>query len=125
MSRLMVAILRVVLRREKGFSVREIVAAVRQDGGKTAIIAAVIAWLRVAHNVQKFAMLCPNLIVRDRLEDDFIGGKVFKDRDLLPDWGVPRPEDFVLTTLGSGREGGWASLLSVLANAEMRPRPNV
>lgn len=81
-------------------------------GGKTAIIAAVIAWLRVAHNVQKFAMLCPNLIVRDRLEDDFMGGKVFKDRDLLPAWGVPRAEDFVLTTLGSGKEGGWASLLS-------------
>src|SRR5438093_132999 len=69
-------------------------------GGKTAIIAAVIAWLRIAHNVQKFAILCPNLIVRDRLEDDFMDGKVFSGRDLLPDWGVPRPQDFVLTTLG-------------------------
>jgi hypothetical protein len=29
-------------------------------GGKTAVIAAVIAWLRIAHNVQKFVMLCPN-----------------------------------------------------------------
>lgn len=81
-------------------------------GGKTAVIAAVIAWLRIAHNVQKFVMLCPNLIVRDRLEDDFQGGKVFKDRDLLPDWGHNRPQDFVLTTLGSGKEGGWADLLS-------------
>ncbi len=81
-------------------------------GGKTALIAAVIAWLRIAHNVQKSAMLCPNLIVRDRLEDDFEGGKVFKDRDLLPDWGPCRPQDFVLTTLGSGKEGGWASLFS-------------
>ncbi len=81
-------------------------------GGKTAVIAAVIAWLRIAHNVQKFAMLCPNLIVRDRLEDDFQGGKVFKDRDLLPDWGLCGPQDFVLTTLGSGKEGGWASLFS-------------
>lgn len=81
-------------------------------GGKTAVIAAVIAWLRVAHGVQKFVMLCPNLIVRDRLEDDFAGGKVFKDRDLLPDWASCRPEDFVLTTLGSGKEGGWASLFS-------------
>lgn len=53
-------------------------------GGKTAVIAAIIAWLRIAHNVQKFVMLCPNLIVRDRLEEDFEGGKVFKDRDLLP-----------------------------------------
>lgn len=79
-------------------------------GGKTAVIAAVIAWLRISHNVQKFVMLCPNLIVRDRLEDDFEGGKVFKDRDLLPDWADSRPQDFVLTTLGSGKEGGWASL---------------
>ncbi|PJB65627.1 MAG: hypothetical protein CO096_18075, partial [Armatimonadetes bacterium CG_4_9_14_3_um_filter_66_14] len=81
-------------------------------GGKTAVIAAVIAWLRVAHNVQKFLMLCPNLIVRDRLEDDFEGGKVFKDRDLLPDWAHSTPKDFVLTTLGSSKEGGWASLFS-------------
>jgi superfamily II DNA or RNA helicase len=81
-------------------------------GGKTAIIAAVIAWLRIAHGVQKFLLLCPNLIVRDRLEDDFEAGKVFKDRDLLPDWGNCQPQDFVLTTLGSGREGGWSSMFS-------------
>jgi len=81
-------------------------------GGKTAIIAAVIAWLRVAHGVQKFVLLCPNLIVRDRLEDDFEGGKVFKDRDLLPRWTAYPSDDFILTTLGGGKEGGWASLLS-------------
>jgi type III restriction enzyme len=81
-------------------------------GGKTAIIAAVTAWLRIAHSVQKFVMLCPNLIVRDRLEEDFDGGKVFKDRKLLPPWATYRPSDFVLTTLGGGKEGGWASLLS-------------
>src|ERR1017187_517141 len=81
-------------------------------GGKTAIIAALVAWLRIAHGVQKFVLLCPNLIVRDRLEDDFAGGKVFKDRDLLPGWGGSRPRDFALTTLGSGKEGGWADLLS-------------
>lgn len=80
-------------------------------GGKTAIIAALVAWLRIAHNVQKFLILCPNLIVRDRLEDDFEKGRVFKARDLLPDWGHARPEDFTLTTLGSGKDGGWASFL--------------
>ena len=79
-------------------------------GGKTAVIAAVTAWLRIAHGVQKFVMLCPNLIVRDRLQDDFQSGKVFKDRGLLPD-GTYRPGDFSLTTLGSGEAGGWASLL--------------
>lgn len=81
-------------------------------GGKTALIAAVIAWLRVAHDVQKFVLLCPNLIVRDRLEDDFEAGKVFKERDILPPWTHVKPQDFVLTTLGSGKEGGWATLLS-------------
>ena len=81
-------------------------------GGKTANIAAVIAWLRIAHDVQKFVLLCPNLIVRDRLEDDFQGGKVFKDRDLLPQWAQCGPSDFVLSTLGSNKEGGWASLFS-------------
>ncbi|HEX73256.1 MAG TPA: hypothetical protein ENN65_08075, partial [Candidatus Hydrogenedentes bacterium] len=81
-------------------------------GGKTAVIAAIIAWLRIAHNVQKFVMLCPNLIVRDRLEDDFQGGKVFKVRDLLPHWAIETGlGNFELTTLGSGREGGWADLL--------------
>ena len=80
-------------------------------GGKTAVIAAVMAWLRIAHEVQKFVMLCPNLIVRDRLQDDFQNGKVFQDRDLLPS-GHFRPEDFCLTTLGSNGEGGWSSLLS-------------
>ncbi|MDE0343083.1 MAG: DEAD/DEAH box helicase family protein [Deltaproteobacteria bacterium] len=79
-------------------------------GGKTAVIAAATAWLRVSHGVQKFVILCPNLIVRDRLQDDFQNGRVFGDRDLLPD-GTYEPEDFALTTLGSGEEGGWASLL--------------
>jgi len=81
-------------------------------GGKTAVIAALIAWLRIAHDVQKFVLLCPNLIVRDRLEEDFEGGKVFRERDLLPEWSQGTLGDFVLTTLGSGREGGWSSLFS-------------
>ena len=79
-------------------------------GGKTAVIAAVMAWLRIAHGVEKFVMLCPNLIVRDRLQDDFQGGKVFVDRDLLPGWAPCRATDFALTTLGGGGEGGWAGL---------------
>jgi hypothetical protein len=40
-------------------------------GGKTAIIGAVMAWLKYCHNIDKFVILCPNLIVRDRLEEDF------------------------------------------------------
>lgn len=80
-------------------------------GGKTAIIATIIAWLRISHNVQRFLLLCPNLIVRDRLDDDFQNGKVFKDRSLLPDWSNARPQDFDLTTLGGGKSNGWASML--------------
>lgn len=79
-------------------------------GGKTAVIAAVVAWLRIAHNVQKFVMICPNLIVRDRLKDDFDGGRVFVDRDLLPEWAHFSAKDFSLTTLGSDGEGGWANI---------------
>src|SRR5882672_2993213 len=73
-------------------------------GGKTAVIAAIIAWLRIVHGVQKFVLLCPNLIVRDRLEEDFQGGKVFKDRSLIPEWASAMGE-FDLTTLGSSGEG--------------------
>jgi len=97
-------------------------------GGKTAVIAALIAWLRIAHNVQKFLLLCPNLIVRDRLEDDFEGGKVFKARNLLPGWSNLKPDDFPLTTLGGGKGGGLASLLSadvILGNIHQFYRSNM
>ena len=80
-------------------------------GGKTAIIAAVMAWLRTAHDIQRFVILCPNLIVRDRLEDDFADGRVFSDRDLIPPDSVVSRDGFALTTLGSDRPGGWANLL--------------
>ena len=80
-------------------------------GGKTAVIAALIAWLRIARGVQKFVLLCPNLIVRDRLEEDFENGKVFADRDLIPPGAIVSKDDFALTTLGSDRPGGWANML--------------
>ena len=80
-------------------------------GGKTAIIAALMGWLRLAHDVQTFVLLCPNLIVRDRLEEDFQNGKVFVDRSLIPKGAIVSKDDFALTTLGSDRPAGWASLL--------------
>ena len=43
-------------------------------GGKTAIIAAVIAWLKTCHDIHKFIVLCPNTIVRSEFNfctDDF------------------------------------------------------
>lgn len=80
-------------------------------GGKTAIIAAIMAWLRLAHEVNTFVLLCPNLIVRDRLEEDFQDGKVFADRNLLPPNAIAAKDDFALSTLGSDRPKGWANLL--------------
>lgn len=81
-------------------------------GGKTALMAAVIAWLRYAHEVHKFVILCPNLIVRDRLQADFEGGKVFRERDLIPQDADFQAGDLILTTLGGGGTSGWANLFS-------------
>ena len=81
-------------------------------GGKTAIMAAIMAWLRIAHDVRRFVIICPNLIVRDRLTSDFEKGKVFKDRGFLPPSSTVQSEDFHLTTLGSSGGGGYMNLLS-------------
>jgi superfamily II DNA or RNA helicase len=61
-------------------------------GGKTAIISAIIGWLFYAHTeeVQKIVILVPNLIVRDRLEYDFVRSNerkstIFENWDITPD----------------------------------------
>lgn len=64
--------------------IKESLLNIVTGGGKTAIIGAVIAWLKVCHSINKFLMLCPNTIVRDRLEDDFYNAKVFRDFEFLP-----------------------------------------
>lgn len=79
-------------------------------GGKTALIAATMVWLRLAHGVQRFLLLCPNLIVRDRLEADFAAGKVFLERGLIPPGDVVNPQNFALTTLGGDSAGLAADL---------------
>lgn len=57
-------------------------------GGKTAIIGACIAWLKLSQKTDKFLILVPNLIVRDRLEKDFLvptnEKSVFQKFNLLP-----------------------------------------
>jgi superfamily II DNA or RNA helicase len=63
---------------------RELLLNIVTGGGKTAIIGSVIAWLKVCHGVNKFVLLCPNTIVRDRLEDDFKDAKVFRDFGFFP-----------------------------------------
>lgn len=59
-------------------------------GGKTAIIAAVIFWLKSVHNINKFVILTPNTIVRARLRCDFENGFVFNK------FGFPTKENHVL-----------------------------
>ncbi|MBC6951503.1 hypothetical protein DWB58_26550 [candidate division KSB1 bacterium] len=63
---------------------RELLLNIVTGGGKTAIIGSVIAWLKVCHGINKFVLLCPNTIVRDRLEDDFKESKVFRDFGFFP-----------------------------------------
>jgi superfamily II DNA or RNA helicase len=57
-------------------------------GGKTAIIGGCVAWLKMCQSLDKFLILVPNLIVRDRLQQDFLvinGEKsVFQKFDFFP-----------------------------------------
>ena len=53
-------------------------------GGKTAVIAGVVAWLRMVYQIRNFVILTPNIIVRDRLEQDFRKAKVFRDFKFFP-----------------------------------------
>ena len=116
------ALLRTVYAREvarRDFWERGLLQNIVTGGGKTALIAATMVWLRLAHGVQRFLILCPNLIVRDRLRDDFHRGKVFLDRGLIPPGGAISADDFALTTLGGVESASTAALLGahvVLAN---------
>jgi type III restriction enzyme len=50
---------------------KDLLLNVVTGGGKTAIIAALMAYLRVCHEVRAFVLLSPNTIVRERLRSDF------------------------------------------------------
>jgi len=96
-------------------------------GGKTAIIAAVIAWLKVAHNINKFLIIVPNLIVRDRLEVDFKDKSVFKKFQFFP----KEIEDQMLNELdlhtlgvGSGPQGIMSSGI-ILGNVQQFYSSNI
>ena len=78
------AILRAIYSYEV-LSKRDVLLNIVTGGGKTVVIAAVIAWLKACHDVSKFLVLVPNLIVRDRLEVDFTGGTVFRRAELFPE----------------------------------------
>lgn len=82
--------------------IKEVLLNIVTGGGKTAIIGAIIAWLKVCHNIHKFLMLCPNTIVRDRLEDDFYNTKVFRDFEFFPQGTEHYRNDLGLHMLESG-----------------------
>ena len=105
------ALLRVIYSREvlkRNFWEDGLLLNVVTGGGKTAIIAATMVWLRLTYDIQRFLILCPNLIVRDRLEADFRKGKVFTDRGLIPPAALFNADAFKLTTLG-GASGASAN----------------
>ena len=77
------AVLRVIYSHEL-LHEKKLLLNIVTGGGKTAIIAAIIAWLKVCHDIRKFLLLCPNTIVRDRLEDDFRDAKVFRQFAFFP-----------------------------------------
>ena len=64
-------------------------------GGKTAIIAAVIFWLKSVHGINKFLILTPNTIVRARLIKDFKEGVVFKNFQF-----VTKQNEYLINELG-------------------------
>lgn len=116
------ALLRVIYSREvagRGFWEDGLLLNVVTGGGKTALIAAAMVWLRLAYDVNRFLVLCPNLIVRDRLEADFAQGKVFEDRRLIPPHALFKADAFALTTLGGTSMASASDLFGsnvVLAN---------
>lgn len=50
---------------------KDLLVEVVTGGGKSAIIAGVIAYFMIVHDVNKFLILVPNTIVRARLKDEF------------------------------------------------------
>jgi len=77
------AIYRVVYAYEL-LQMRNVLLNIVTGGGKTAIIGAIMAWLKTCHDIHKFLVLCPNTIVRDRLEDDLRNAKVFREFGFFP-----------------------------------------
>ena len=73
-------------------------------GGKTAIIAAVIFWLKSVHNINKFLILTPNTIVRARLIQDFKNGVVFENFGLTTKQNQILLNDLALHVMKSGEQ---------------------
>ena len=90
---------------------KDLLLNVVTGGGKTAIIAALMAYLRVCHEVRAFLLLSPNTIVRERLRVDFIQpsrpDSVWRKFNLFPPEVAHYVHDMTLHVLepGSGSAG--------------------
>jgi len=73
-------------------------------GGKTAIIAAAIFWLKSVHNINKFLIFTPNLIVRDRLKSDFEDSRVFKNFQFFTKQNEILLNELTLHVMESGKQ---------------------
>src|SRR3990167_4103332 len=63
---------------------KDLLTNIVTGGGKTTIIGALIAYLMIVHDRQKFLILTPNTIVRERLVDEFQPGSDTYIYDLFP-----------------------------------------
>jgi superfamily II DNA or RNA helicase len=82
--------------------IKNVLLNIVTGGGKTAIIGAVISWLKICHEIHKFLILCPNTIVRDRIEDDFADASVFRNFAFLPPGTEHFTNELGLHILASG-----------------------
>lgn len=90
-------------------------------GGKTTIIAAVMAYLRVCHEVRSFLLVSPNTIVRERLKTDFENpsreDSVWRKFNLFPPEYAHYVHDMTLHVLQPGAgSAGIRSAAVTLAN---------
>ncbi|MGB6464542.1 MAG: DEAD/DEAH box helicase family protein [Nitrosotalea sp.] len=95
-------------------------------GGKTAIIAAVIFWLKSVHGINKFLILTPNTIVRARLKQDFDNGIVFKNFQFCTKQNEYLINELGLHVMESGKQPqGMIDAGIVLANIQQLYQSNI
>ncbi|MBM2817334.1 MAG: ResIII protein [Ignavibacteria bacterium] len=111
----MIGIQRVIYAYELS-QMKNILLNIVTGGGKTAIIGAIMAWLKSCHKIDKFVVLSPNLIVRDRLEEDFRDSKIFYDFDFFPKGTEHLKNDLSLHVLGDNDVAGIKDAGIILGN---------
>ena len=95
-------------------------------GGKTAIIAAVIFWLKSVHGINKFLILTPNTIVRARLIKDFKDGVAFKNFQFATNQNEYLINELGLHVMESGSQPqGMIDSGIILANIQQLYQSNI